>query len=79
MSIADVSFSIHSSASATIKRLIQGLNDINHHGNFKGKSRVTHCENSKSRMRPLLLWPRFLKRSTFNVTLVSQITFYMTS
>ena len=35
--------------------LLQGLNDINHHGNFKGKSRVTHCENSKSRMRPLRL------------------------
>lgn len=30
--------------------LLQGLNDINHHGNFKGKSRVTHCENSKSRI-----------------------------
>ena len=25
-------------------------NDINHHGNFKGKSRITHCENSKSRI-----------------------------
>ena len=22
--------------------------DISHHRNFKGKSRVTHCENSKS-------------------------------
>ena len=25
-------------------------NDINHHGNFKGKSRVTRCVNSKSRI-----------------------------
>ena len=25
-------------------------NDSSHHGNFKGKSRVTHCENSKSRI-----------------------------
>ena len=23
-------------------------NDINHQGNFKGKSCITHCENSKS-------------------------------
>ena len=25
-------------------------NDLNHHGNFKGKSRFTRCENSKSRI-----------------------------
>ena len=45
--------------------LLQVSNDINLCGNFKGKSRVTHCENnksrvthcenSKSRMRPLRL------------------------
>ena len=30
--------------------LLSVSNDSNHHGNFKGKSRVTHCENSKSRI-----------------------------
>ena len=36
--------------------LLQVSNDINRRrGNFKGKSRVTRCENSKSRMRPLRL------------------------
>ena len=30
--------------------LLLVLNDVNHHGNFKGKSRVTRCENSKSRI-----------------------------
>ena len=30
--------------------LLLVLNDVNHHGNFKGKSRVARCENSKSRI-----------------------------
>ena len=30
--------------------LLLVLNHINHHGNFKGKPRVTLCENSKSRI-----------------------------
>ena len=30
--------------------LLLVLNDVNHHGNFKGKPRVTRCENSKSRI-----------------------------
>ena len=30
--------------------LLLVLNDVNHHGNFKGKSRVTRRENSKSRI-----------------------------
>ena len=29
--------------------LLPVSSDINHHGNFKEKSRVTRCENSKSR------------------------------
>ena len=31
-------------------RLLLVSNDINHHGNFKGKSHVTLCVNSKSRI-----------------------------
>ena len=33
-------------------------NDINHHGNFEGKSRVTRCEKIKSRIT--LLYPIML-------------------
>ena len=40
----------HNYRSIINQSLLLASNDINHHGNFKGKSRVTRCENSKSRI-----------------------------
>ena len=51
--------------------LLLFLNDINHHWNFKGKSRVTRCENSKSRITRLI-WAR--SSITLKIWVPSRVT-----
>ena len=52
-------------------------NDINHHGNFEGKSRVTRCEKIKSRITllcPITLHAANMGPITYNAENLGPIT-----